>query len=301
MTPTPAAQFWLMTGEVPSGPFTVEQVHAEVAAGRATWQTLACPVGTADATWRPLVQTAGIGPLATPGGSAEPSGPGDPNTQPPPQPGPSGEPEPSVEPRPEGKGSNAIAQLAAWVAAAAIVCGLYFGGKWLTARNMSKPPVVPPTGSGIQKLLTGPKAEPTGPTQPSAPTGTYTGWNLAGPPVLPAYLQDPKALLVGSWRWDGGGGYASTFAFEAAGTFTYYVTGANAVLNVPVAGCEASGRWSVRDGTLFVEFTGASEAALVPAFRGRTARAQVKFVDTDRVQLAGIEGDAVARTYTRVR
>jgi hypothetical protein len=296
MTATPAAQFWLMTGEVPSGPFTVEQVHAEVAAGRATWQTLACPVGTADTTWRPLVQTAGIGPLATPGGSAEQSVPGDTNP-PASQPVPSGEPEPPII----GRRSSPIAQVGAWVAAAVLVGGAYFGVKWLNARNFSQPPVVPPTGSGIQKLLTSPPPAQPGQSQPTAPTSGIPGWNLGGPPVIPAYMQDPKALLVGSWRWDGGGGYASTFAFEAAGTFTYSVTGANAVLNVPVVGCEASGRWSVRDGTLFVEFTGASEAALVPVFRGRTAKAQVKFVDTDRVQLAGIEGDAVARTYTRVR
>jgi hypothetical protein len=41
----PPTQFWLLTGEVPAGPFTVAQVHAELAAGRATWQTPACPVG----------------------------------------------------------------------------------------------------------------------------------------------------------------------------------------------------------------------------------------------------------------
>jgi hypothetical protein len=290
-----------MTGEIPTGPFTVEQVHAEVAAGRATGQTLACPIGTADATWRPLVQTAGIGPLAVVAVSGERSVPVGANPPPASQPAPSGDLEPPVEPRVAGKGSNTVAQLAAWVAAAAIVFGLYFGGKWRTARTFSTSAVVRPSGGGILKLLNGPKTEPTSPTQTSAPTGTYSGWNLGGPPVLPADMQDPKVLLVGSWRWDGGEGYASTFAFEAAGTFTYYVTGANAVLNVPVARCEASGRWSVRDGTLFVEFTGAREAAMVPVFRGRTARAQVKFADTDRVQLAGVEGDAVARTYTRVR
>lgn len=58
----PTEQFWLLTGEVPSGPFSVAQVHAELAAGRATWQTSACPVGAS--TWLPLVQTPGIGPSA---------------------------------------------------------------------------------------------------------------------------------------------------------------------------------------------------------------------------------------------
>ncbi len=296
MTPTPAAQFWLMTGEVPSGPFTVDQVHAEVAAGRATWQTLACPVGTADATWRPLVQTAGIGPLAIASGSAEPPVPADPNLPP----APARETEPPATIQPSGSVPRWLGAVGA-IAVALIPAVAYFGGKWIQSSNFSKPPVNHFSGDRIQKLLGSSKTEPKTPTPPAGPTSPYTGWNLGGPPVIPAYLQDPKALLVGSWRWDGGGGYASTFAFEASGAFTYYVTGANAVLNVPVAGCEASGRWSVRDGTLFVEFTGASEPALVPLFRGRTARAQVKFVDTDRVQLAGIEGDAVARTYTRVR
>lgn len=58
--PAPTEQFWLLTGEVPAGPFTVAQVHAELAAGRATWQTPACPVGGSN--WLPLVQTPGIGP-----------------------------------------------------------------------------------------------------------------------------------------------------------------------------------------------------------------------------------------------
>jgi hypothetical protein len=67
--PPPADQFWLLTGEVPSGPLTVAQVHAELAAGRATWQTPACPVG--GATWLPLVQTPGIGPPALPRTAAD--------------------------------------------------------------------------------------------------------------------------------------------------------------------------------------------------------------------------------------
>lgn len=62
----PADQFWLLTGEVPAGPFTVSQIHAELSAGRATWQTPACPVG--GNTWLPLLKTPGIGPEA--GGSA---------------------------------------------------------------------------------------------------------------------------------------------------------------------------------------------------------------------------------------
>ena len=55
-------QFWLLTGEVPTGPFTVAQIHAELAAGRATWQTSACLVG--GNSWQPLIQTPGLGPVA---------------------------------------------------------------------------------------------------------------------------------------------------------------------------------------------------------------------------------------------
>ncbi|QDU21733.1 hypothetical protein [Urbifossiella limnaea] len=57
-------QFWLLTGEVPTGPFTVAQIHAELAVGRASWQTPACLVG--GTTWLPLVQTPGVGPERPP-------------------------------------------------------------------------------------------------------------------------------------------------------------------------------------------------------------------------------------------
>jgi hypothetical protein len=62
MSTTPL-QFWLLTGEVPSGPFTLEQIHDELASGRATWNTPACVVGGNE--WRPLVQTPGVGPTAS--------------------------------------------------------------------------------------------------------------------------------------------------------------------------------------------------------------------------------------------
>lgn len=53
-------RYWLLTGEVPQGPFDVAQVHDKLALGEATWQTPACPVG--GSTWLPLVQTPGLGP-----------------------------------------------------------------------------------------------------------------------------------------------------------------------------------------------------------------------------------------------
>lgn len=55
-----ADQFWLLTGDVPAGPFTISQIHAKLAIGDATWQTSACLVG--GGKWLPLVQTPGIGP-----------------------------------------------------------------------------------------------------------------------------------------------------------------------------------------------------------------------------------------------
>ena len=57
-------QFWLLTGEVPNGPFTASQIHVELVEGRATWQTPACCVG--DGKWLSLVQMPGIGPIASP-------------------------------------------------------------------------------------------------------------------------------------------------------------------------------------------------------------------------------------------
>src|SRR5437660_49315 len=55
-----ADRFWLLTGDLPAGPFTLPEVHALLAAGGATWQTPACPVG--GGTWLPLLKTPGIGP-----------------------------------------------------------------------------------------------------------------------------------------------------------------------------------------------------------------------------------------------
>lgn len=66
---SPSDQFWLLTGEVPAGPFTLAQVHAELAAGRATWDTRACRVG--GSTWLPLVRAPGIGPAAPPPAAAD--------------------------------------------------------------------------------------------------------------------------------------------------------------------------------------------------------------------------------------
>lgn len=65
----PATQFWLMPGDTPAGPFTVQQVHAELASGRVTWRTPACLVGGSQ--WQPLLETPGVGPAARSQGATE--------------------------------------------------------------------------------------------------------------------------------------------------------------------------------------------------------------------------------------
>lgn len=60
-SPGGGARYWLLVGSAPSGPFTVEQVHAKLAAGEITWQTQACPLG--QSIWLPLVETPGLGPM----------------------------------------------------------------------------------------------------------------------------------------------------------------------------------------------------------------------------------------------
>jgi len=58
----PDDRYWLLTGDAPTGPFTVAEVLARLAGGDLAWDTRACPVGRSE--WRPLVQTPGIGPVA---------------------------------------------------------------------------------------------------------------------------------------------------------------------------------------------------------------------------------------------
>ena len=69
-----SVRYWLLIGEVPSGPFTVAEVRAKLAAREATWETPACAVG---GTWGPLLRTPGCGPADVaprthPGSNASP-------------------------------------------------------------------------------------------------------------------------------------------------------------------------------------------------------------------------------------
>ena len=68
-TSGPDQRYWLLIGNVPSGPFTVEQIHAQLAAGDVTWQTTACPL--TGNTWLPLVQVPGFGPVTAPSTHSE--------------------------------------------------------------------------------------------------------------------------------------------------------------------------------------------------------------------------------------
>lgn len=280
---SPPEQFWLMTGNSPTGPYTVARVHAEIAAGRATWQTPACPVGCS--AWLPLLQTPGVGP----GVSARP-------------------PMACIDPTAAAPALRTLGRYPALARVrrlyaerpaavrlwglAALAVGIYLAIK------------------GITVIAGGPAhnahAVDVGPNDVASPAAeaketTYRGWYLATEPRLPTSMQDPAELLAGSWRFRGAGAYCSTFRFESDGSFAYYVSGSNAFINWPVADLEAYGRWSVRDGTLFVEYTGANKEALLPLFRGLTGRSPIRFTSANAVQLSGVEGDQVTRTYERVR
>jgi hypothetical protein len=301
----PADQFWLLTGPVPSGPFTVGEIHAKLAAGDASWQTPACPVGAAQ--WLPLVQTPGIGPSA--GAAEQPAEPAVPAPVEPAsvpsvpslpadmgaggaQPQSAGPPRNDAAPR----SSKQVAEAVGGIAALALVGGLIWGAKCAEeAIRGPKAPAVPAVSQA--------KIDPS----VVARFANKEAFGTAGVPQAPNVpppdrALDPARRLVGSWRWTAPNGYASTFSFEAGGSFTYYVTGSNPLANLPAAAAgEAVGRWSVRDGTLFLEFTGGTTPATDTLFRGSTGRSPVRFVSDSTVQLSGVEGDAVTRTYTRVR
>lgn len=59
-----AGKLWVMTGDVPTGPFTVAQIHSKLESGEVTWNTLTCPLG--GSTWVPLVRFPEIGPSGAP-------------------------------------------------------------------------------------------------------------------------------------------------------------------------------------------------------------------------------------------
>ena len=148
----PAEQFWLLTGEVPSGPFTVDQIHAKIASGDATWQTPACPVGGSN--WLPVVRTPGLGPVvaeakapASEGAeSAAPKPPPEPatapqnvgRTSPPPLPFtpsppgvPASSPEPAPAPAPADTKSERVGAAIGIVVALLLIAGGVYGASWV--------------------------------------------------------------------------------------------------------------------------------------------------------------------------
>jgi hypothetical protein len=67
---TPLPVFWVLSGEVPTGPYSLDQLHDRLASGELSWQTPACPVGAS--RWLPLLRTPGVGPASD---SPAPTGP----------------------------------------------------------------------------------------------------------------------------------------------------------------------------------------------------------------------------------
>ena len=110
-----------------------------------------------------------------------------------------------------------------------------------------------------------------------------------GPILAPATTRDPKLPLLGSWRQESDG-VSSTFTFNGDEKFNYSTTG-----------CEAFGRWSIRDGELSIEYTGAKEPVNDAQLRGWTGRSPIRFDGAGALLLSGVEGDDVIRTYSRIR
>ena len=110
-----------------------------------------------------------------------------------------------------------------------------------------------------------------------------------GPILAPATTRDPKLPLLGSWRQESDG-VSSTFTFNGDETFHYSTTG-----------CEAFGRWSIRDGELSIEYTGAKEPVNDAQLRGWTGRSPIRLDGAGALLLSGVEGDDVIRTYSRIR
>lgn len=103
--PDHAVRYWLLAGPTPTGPFSVAEVHAELAAGRATWDTPACVVGAT--AWQPLLRTPGVGPhVETAPTALPPAVPGSttPVPAPPPPPTPAQPPSATTAPPPPSLG-----------------------------------------------------------------------------------------------------------------------------------------------------------------------------------------------------
>lgn len=119
--------------------------------------------------------------------------------------------------------------------------------------------------------------------------------------VAPAMDDELRRSLVGTWRQTAHG-TSSTWNFFADGTCAMYVSADNPFINTLFAEAgDVYGNWGIRDGLLTVEFRGGKSRVLDGMFRGRLAQGPCHFTDRNAVTLSGIELDAVARTYVRIR
>lgn len=192
--PPSSEQFWLLTGDAPSGPFSVDQVHAKIASGDATWQTLACPVGSSN--WLPILRTPGLGPVAAEAKSSTSGGAASavPKPLPPPQepatappkvgrrpppplprtPSPPGAPASSSEPAP----ANTKFELVGAAIALLLIAGGVYGASWVWHQ------IRPPSATEVCKKLDAAKT--------AAEAKQYATPRLH--PVLDAIYADKNAL-----------------------------------------------------------------------------------------------------------
>lgn len=158
-------RYWLLTGEVPAGPFSVAELHASLASGKATWQTLACPVG--GGAWVPLLRMPGFGPSASEERAAPAAGESD-------------SPSPVIRNEPIWP---APAPDAAAVAAAAVVA----------------PASAPAPAYTYPMAHAAPTATP---PEPSAPAPATSGFEIAaGLAVIAAILFGVVAAGYGLYEW----------------------------------------------------------------------------------------------------
>lgn len=296
MTP-PTAQFWLKIGEIPSGPMTLEQVHIELAEGRATWQTLACPIGTGESVWRPLVQTPGIGPvvdtitvpqqvvLSTPAPTPD-------------------RPVLPTESRPDrfsrrclrwlGRTLLVFMGLTILFVIFAIKYSFKLGPIIRITDWISSPPTSP-TSPATEAAK--PSANP--PSPPPAPKEEYKGWNLGGPPVIPSHLVHPNRSLIGSWS-DSDRNYVTILTFHSSGRFVYTSQGQAPDFLLPLVGPSISGTWRYQDQGVHLDYR---EPNAVPwdADSKQTLMYEIDSFDYNQLTLTGTGSNNGSRKFTRVR
>lgn len=158
---TPANHFWLLAGVTPTGPFSAEHLHAELAAGRIDWQTPACRVG--ESVWQPLLRTPGFGPSAPPATVTTDGVPLSHQTSDTHSAGPTA----TARPTPKRTGSGWKWCGGGGVAVAIIVAILRLSGCGKPTYQPSVPATKPPLGLTTPSQKTPPPAQPV----PASPGG----------------------------------------------------------------------------------------------------------------------------------